>query len=188
MKKKNRPGAVLKRALCVLLAIFLLVFAASCTIESTQQHYAAESAPPASGAGTVRISIDCKTVLDHWDELEQPLKKGDYIPKDGVILKETEYPYSDGDSVFSLLQKAAKEHKLQLEFQGAEANQYGSAYVQGLGHLYEFSCGANSGWFFSVNGKFPSAGSGNVPLSDGDRVKWVYSCDLGRDIGAALEP
>lgn len=188
MKKKNKPVFLLKKTLCVLLPLLLFFFAASCTIESTQQHYAGESAASGSRAGTVFISIECKTVLDHWDELEEPLKSGEDIPKDGVILKETEYPFSDGETVFGLLQKAAKEHKIQLEFQGTEENSLGSVYVQGLGYLYEFSCGANSGWFFSVNGKFPSTGSGNVPLKDGDRVRWSYSCDLGRDIGAALAP
>lgn len=185
MKKKNRPCAVLKKILCVLLPLMLL-FAASCEAGVTQQE--TSGAVLVNRAGTVSVRIDCKTVLDHWDALEAPLKKGDYIPKDGVILKETEYPFADGDTVFGLLQKAAKEHKIQIEFQGADKNSFGSAYVQGIHNLYEFSCGENSGWFYSVNGKFPSAGSGNVVLKDGDRVAWIYSCDLGRDIGAAVKP
>ena len=92
-----------------------------------------------------------------------------------------------GDTVFDLLQRAAKAEKIHLEYQGGGNNAAAGAYIEGINFLYEFSCGEQSGWFFSVNGKFLSKSSSDVPLKDGDRVEWIYSCDLGHDIGATLE-
>ena len=65
-----------------------------------------------------------------------------------------------------------------MEYQGADKNAFGTVYVQGIGYLYEFSCGPQSGWIFTVNGEFPDRGSSDYKLSDGDQVEWKYSCSL----------
>lgn len=174
-----------KSILCLLLLLCLMVLPVSCKIESVDGHYAKES-DTQSQAQAASLSITCNTVLDNWDDLDGALKESGDIPKDGVILKETFYPLSDGDTVFDLLQKAAKDKKIHLEYQGG-GNSASGAYIEGINFLYEFSCGGQSGWFFSVNGKFLSKSCSDVLLKDGDRVKWIYSCDLGHDVGAALE-
>lgn len=174
-----------KKAACFFLLLCLAALSVSCGIESVDGHYAKESQTE-SQTQTARLSITCKTVLENWDDLDDALKKSGDVPRDGVILKETAYPISEGDTVFDLLQKAAKEEKLHLEFQGGSSNAAAGAYIEGINYLYEFSCGEQSGWFFSVNGEFPSKSSSDVPISDGDLVEWVYSCALGHDIGAVL--
>ena len=45
-------------------------------------------------------------------------------------------------------------------------------------HIYEFSCGALSGWRYKVNGEYPDIGASKYVLSDGDTVEWVYVCDM----------
>ncbi len=35
---------------------------------------------------------------------------------------------------------------------------YNSYYVEGIGNLYEFDCGKESGWMYKVNGRFPNYG------------------------------
>lgn len=60
---------------------------------------------------------------------------------------------------------------------------YNSAYIEGIGNLYEFDCGELSGWMYKVNGWFPNYGCSRYRLKSGDRVEWVYTCDLGRDVG-----
>jgi len=67
-----------------------------------------------------------------------------------------------------------------VEYRGAGG--VGGAYVAGINQLYEYSCGALSGWLFRVNGGTPGHGSGKYELQDGDVIEWLYSCDLGRDI------
>jgi hypothetical protein len=36
---------------------------------------------------------------------------------------------------------------------------------------------------YKVNDWFPTYGSSRYALKDGDRIEWIYTCDLGRDIG-----
>ena len=36
---------------------------------------------------------------------------------------------------------------------------YKSYYVEGINQLYEFDCGKNSGWMYSVNGEYPNYGA-----------------------------
>ena len=57
------------------------------------------------------------------------------------------------------------------------------AYVEGIHNLYEFDCGALSGWMYKVNGWYPNYGSSRYQLKDGDVVEWRFTCDLGNDIG-----
>ena len=60
---------------------------------------------------------------------------------------------------------------------------YDSYYVEGINQLYELDCGKNSGWMYSVNGTFPNYGASAYKPKDGDVILWVYTCDLGNDVG-----
>ena len=60
---------------------------------------------------------------------------------------------------------------------------YNSAYIEGIANLYEFDVGNESGWMFRVNDWFPNYGCSRYVLKDGDTVEWVYTCDLGKDVG-----
>ena len=52
-----------------------------------------------------------------------------------------------------------------------------------IANLYEFDVGELSGWMYKVNGWFPNYGCSRYLLADGDNVEWVYTCDLGSDVG-----
>lgn len=133
---------------------------------------------------TVTITIRVDTLLKNWDLLDPSLQSEKYVPKDGVILKTTTYELlSENDTVWDILQRATKEHKIQMEYQGANENIYNSVYVEGINHLYEFSAGPLSGWMYKVNGVFPNYGCSQYKLKDGDVIEWHYTVDLGRDLG-----
>lgn len=36
---------------------------------------------------------------------------------------------------------------------------------------------------YKVNGSFPGKGPSAYKLKDKDTIEWVYTCDLGRDVG-----
>ena len=36
---------------------------------------------------------------------------------------------------------------------------------------------------YKVNGDFPNVGCSDYKLSEGDSIEFLYSCDLGADIG-----
>lgn len=127
----------------------------------------------------VTLSVRCDTLLDHLDELDASVAA--LVPADGILLPETECSFEDGESVFDLLKRETKANDIVMEF--AEAPLYGSAYVEGIGNLYEFDCGELSGWMYRVNGEFPNYGCSHYILHAGDRVEWVYTCDLGADVG-----
>lgn len=135
----------------------------------------------------VTIAIYANTLLEHWDLLEPALQSNKYVPDDGVILQAGKYELlSDEETVWDVLLRATKEHKIQLEYQGASSNIYNSVYVEGINHLYEFSAGELSGWMYQVNGEYPNYGCGKYILADGDVIEWHYTVDLGRDLKAEM--
>ena len=127
------------------------------------------------------ISINCAVIFDHLDKLD-PDKK-ELLPKDGAILPETEVVLSPGESVFDVLLHAVRDHKIHMEFVSPPG--YKSNYIEGINNLYEFDCGELSGWVYKVNGKVADCGSSLYSVKDGDKIEWCYTCDLGRDVGAA---
>ena len=129
---------------------------------------------------TVTVRIDCSTVWDNEADLDPALIEGGYIPADGIFLGETPVPFTEGETAFDVLMRVAAMEDLQVDYQGADSTLYGTAYIRGIQHLYEFSCGPLSGWTYSVNGEFPDRGSSGYPLAANDQVEWIYTCDLGR--------
>ena len=128
---------------------------------------------------TCTLTITCKTILDNMDDLDP--EKIELVPEDGVILAEKTVTFYEGENVFQLLRREAKANKIHMEFE--ETPIYNSAYIEGIHNLYEFDCGELSGWMYSVNGWYPNYGCSRYQLKEGDQVEWIYTCDLGRDIG-----
>ncbi|MBO5518325.1 MAG: DUF4430 domain-containing protein [Firmicutes bacterium] len=128
---------------------------------------------------TCTISIRCDTILDHMDWLDP--EKVELVPDDGVILPAAAVTFYEGESVFNLLQRVCRQNAIHMEFENTPM--YNSAYIEGIHNLYEFDCGELSGWMYSVNGWFPNYGCSRYALQEGDVVCWVYTCDLGYDVG-----
>ncbi len=125
------------------------------------------------------ISISCKTILNNMGMLEKAKKS--IVPKDGWILQTVTVEFTSGETVFEVLERVTKKYGIQLEY--SYTPMYGSYYIEGLYNLYEFDCGNLSGWMYAVNGKFPNFGCSKYVLKDGDVIEWVYTCDLGDDVG-----
>ena len=125
------------------------------------------------------FSIECSTILNNLADLD-PDKLG-LIPRDGVILAPTAVTFYEGESVFDVLQRVCKEKGIHIEFSWTPI--YNSAYIEGIHNLYEFDCGALSGWMYRVNGWYPNYGCSRYQLVDGEVVEWRYTCDLGEDVG-----
>lgn len=163
----------MKKSYAILSCIAAVLLLCSCSVKSTEEYYS--SSAVSKTAGQVSVKINCETALN---QLPAELKNGDYIPEDGILYDGT-VEIQEGDTAFSALVQAAKQEKLQLDYGGEGV----SVYVKGIAHLYEFSCGELSGWMYKVNGIFQNAGCAAVVLQDGDTVEYLYTCDLGADIG-----
>lgn len=129
---------------------------------------------------TCTLEVRCDTLLAQLDKLQKD--KAALVPKDGVILKETEIEFEAGASVFDVFRKVLKEQKIHFEY--TDASMYDTVYIEGIANLYEFDCGKQSGWMFSVNDTYPGLGCSSYTLSDGDSISFRYTCNLGADLGA----
>lgn len=135
--------------------------------------------PITDTAYTCTISISCSAILKHPERLDK--EKESLVPQDGWLLKPTAVTFYEGESVFDVLLRTSRQQKLHMEFEDTPI--YNSAYIEGIGNLYEFDCGELSGWMYEVNDWFPNYGCSRYRLKPGDVVEWRYTCDLGKDIG-----
>lgn len=128
---------------------------------------------------TCTISISCATILDNMElcaENKRPL-----VPSDGVILPTTSVTFSEGESVYDVLQSVCRSYNIHMESSWTPL--YNSAYIEGINNLYEFDVGNESGWMYKVNGWFPNYGCSRYQVQNGDTICFVYTCDLGADVG-----
>lgn len=129
---------------------------------------------------TCTFSIDCATILNNMADLDP--EKVELVPADGTILATTTVTFSEGESVFDVLQRVCIDNGIHME--ASWTPMYNSAYVEGIHNLYEFDCGNESGWMYSVNGWYPNYGCSRYQLAQGDTVQWRYTCQgLGKDVG-----
>lgn len=138
-----------------------------------------QDAEVTDAAYTCTLSISCATILEHMDQLDP--EKAELVPADGWILQPVTATFRQGESVFDVLLRVCQENKIHMEY--SNTPMYNSAYIEGIGNLYEFDCGNLSGWMYKVNDWFPNYGCSRYALQDGDVVCWVYTCDLGKDVG-----
>ena len=129
---------------------------------------------------TVTISISCETLSSDMSKLETESIR-DYIPEDGWILKDVVYQGTTDNTVFDVLNTVCRNNNVHMEFSFTPV--YESNYIEGINYLYEFDGGPLSGWMYKVNGWFPNYGCSSYYLRDGDVIEWVYTCDLGKDVG-----
>lgn len=132
---------------------------------------------------TCTLSISCETILNNMDRLDPD--KAELVPADGWILQPVTVTFYQGESVFNVLQRTCKQQGIPMEFENTPM--YHSAYIEGIHNLYQFDCGDLSGWMYKVNDWFPNYGCSRYQLHEGDVICWEYTCDLGADLGRAVD-
>ena len=130
-------------------------------------------------ANTCTLEIRCDTLLKNLDRLSSG--KAELVPEDGILLEKTTVSFESGDSVFDVLRRCLREQNVHFEYVDAKA--YGSIYIEGIGNLYEFDCGEQSGWLYFVNGISPGLGCSGYTVANGDEIVFAYTCDMGADLG-----
>lgn len=164
-KKLNKTNII------VLVVLFAVLTGISLTIKiETPNQYYNEASDNKQNTKTVTISISCKNAIGKTDN-----KK---IPDNGIILDDTEFSISEGDTVFDVLVSATKKNKIQIDYDSSNE----TVYVKGINGLYEFDCGELSGWMYKVNGETPNVGCSGYKLKDGDVIEWVYTANIGKDL------
>ena len=134
---------------------------------------------PEKTENSCTLSVSCGTILNNLDMFDK--SKMQLLPADGVVFAPKTVTFEDGESVFDVLLREMRANNIHMEFSKVPA--YNSVYIEGINNIYEFDCGELSGWEYRVNGEHPRFGCDMYKLHDGDVVEWLYTCDLGRDIG-----
>lgn len=125
------------------------------------------------------VSISCQTLLNNLDRVKK--NKLSVIPEDGWVLTAVSAAFDEGESAFDVTKRVCMENQIPFEFTLSPV--YHTAYIEGINNIYEFDCGSTSGWLYRVNGEFLSYGCSDYLLKDGDILEWVYTCNLGKDVG-----
>ncbi len=165
--------------------IFAILLALALLLTGCAARALPDSVPALAAADepTCTISISCETLLDQLDDLNPD--KRELVPADGILLAPATVTIESGESVFDILLRVTRDNKIQMEFSRTPGTN--AAYIEGIGNLYEFDCGSLSGWMYRVNGEFPNYSCSDVTVSDGDTIEWVYTCDLGADVGNSYQ-
>ena len=127
----------------------------------------------------ITLSVTAETLLNNMHLLGR--EKHELIPEDGIIFPASIVRVYAGESVFNVLQREMRYARIHMAARFTPI--FDSAYVEAINNIYEFDAGPLSGWMYRVNGVFPNFGSSGYILSPGDIVEWLYTVDLGRDIG-----
>ncbi|MCQ2402005.1 MAG: DUF4430 domain-containing protein [Lachnospiraceae bacterium] len=72
----------------------------------------------------------------------------------------------EGSTAFDLLSELCDEKGWDIEGSGS--------YVSAVNGLAEFDAGSQSGWMYSVNGKYPDVPAGDYVVQKGDKIAWKY--------------
>ncbi len=150
--------------------IVLIVAAVVCVavnlikIESVDEHFSpSTTAGQTTEQGSVTLSVRCDMIKDV-----------EGIPSDGVVIETMGLSFGKGESVFDLLDRAARMSRVTVVEKGG--------YVSSIANISEQSHGDLSGWVYFVNGSMPSVGCREYFPKDGDVIEWHYTKDLGKDI------
>ena len=152
-----------KSVALIVLSFFLILSGCSPAGEGGEDNYACT------------IKITCVDILENIDELDP--SKLSLVPENGVLLDDYSVSFAEGESVFDILLTAVRENGIHMEYSTSPV--FNTAYIEGIGNLYEFDCGAESGWKYSVNGSVPSVGASSQLVEDGDAIEFFYACEAG---------
>lgn len=163
--KKRHPFNFLA---VIMLSAAGILFVALTDFKSPDDYYDGNRISIDNPTGSVSMSILCHTVQG----------KAEHIPENGVILEKTFFDIEEGDTVYTILKRAAVQYGIRIDNAGNSSY----VYISGINYLYEFDYGDLSGWIYTVNGIQPSMGAGEYILNDGDEIEWHYTLNLGKDI------
>ena len=93
----------------------------------------------------------------------------------GIILSRTQVKLNKGDTVLSLTESVLSAEGIDYTIR--------NGYMAGIDGQDEFDKGPNSGWMFSVNGKFPGIGADNLVI----RNEGLYRVDLYNRFGRGCQ-
>ena len=140
-------------------------FTAACSVKITE-------------SDAIKVTISVLGDSAHGSGKVHTLKNGGLT----TWVRATEYSVTNGSTVWDVLKKCLDEHNLSY------SNPTGN-YVSSVNGLAEFDNGKNSGWMYTLNGKYPLNGVAQQKVKDGDRIIFHYTDDYTlEDTGFSPDP
>lgn len=121
---------------------------------------------------TITFEIECKELMNHRDKWKEGIEE--IIPSSGVFYSGEEN-YVEGETVYDVLKRICNEHTIALDSEYTPL--YGTYYIKGIGNLYEFDCGSESGWLYKVNDSLPGVGCSSHVINENDKICFYYSLE-----------
>ena len=138
--------------------------------------------------GYVTVSVEDYAVRSEDAGIEDTELYGEPV---GVIIGATEVPFQTGDSIADVTVRLFEAMGLDYDCTGtAEEGFYLSSINDfELNDVYyptfgEFDAGNMSGWCVRLNNWHINQGTSDFEVEDEDVVRWLYTCEMGADIGA----
>lgn len=119
---------------------------------------------------TVIVSASCNEAAENSEKAQRALT----LPADNYIISPTEITLADGSTAFDALIEAARKNSVTVEHTSSPMG----VYVAGIGDLYEFDYGSESGWLYSVNGEYPPCALSAYTAAEGDMIALAYTTHL----------
>ena len=120
---------------------------------------------------SIRFNTDCVSGSTQAESLQSKMRTAS-VGSTGTLY----VTLSGSKTVMDALLAASSTAGFTVNYTGST---YG-AYVTGIEGL---NAGGAAGWMYKVNGWFPNYGCSRYQLQNGDVIEWVYTCDLGDDVG-----
>ena len=109
------------------------------------------------------LYVTCINAINS-NKLQDNIRKAQ--PKDGVIYETKEVKFTEGESCFDILERELKNEGILIESSITPATK--SVYIEGINNLYEFDCGKQSGWMYTVNGDVPNVSCSEYKIKEND--------------------
>ncbi|MCT4620795.1 MAG: S-layer homology domain-containing protein [Marinisporobacter sp.] len=138
---------------------------------------------------TIDFKIDTKKEIEdpssHIEKQYVTLSIDLFTIDKGYLISPTKVELKDDDTVWSVLKRELENRN--ISYKHRFNSNYNSVYVVSIDEEGEFDHGSGSGWMYEVNGDYPGIGASQYRLKGGDVIKWRYTTDLGKDLGAGFD-
>lgn len=138
-------------------------------------------------AGYVTISFEDKGVRLPEEQSSPTMH---YPRALGTILAGTKVPFKKGETIAQVTLRLLDHKKIGYSYTGSPTSNF---YLQAIKNfevnnteyasMGEFDAGQGSGWMITWNKVFINRGASDFKVSNGDTIRWQYTCQYGKDIG-----
>lgn len=140
------------------------------TTKSTTKAATKKQTTTTSSTVNCTVTVECKKILSNMDNLKAGHE--DFVPQSGVFFSNCSVRVKNGSSAYDAVKLACSNNGISVN---ATNSSYG-IYIAGFNNIDEKDCGNQSGWTYTVNGKYISKSCGKYIVSNGDSIVFSYTC------------